>query len=211
MFQSLRPKTPSRPIHPLQQRIFDSHTRIFFSPPASFSAANAMAHTLFTKNQILKKGGIMNNIIKRSDNRPTTFGSVVDELFQNNLNRFFDDRSWGFNGLQSESSVPVNILESDTNYEIEVIAPGLKKEDFQLSYTGDTLTISFQRHEEKTNGDARKWVRREYRSASFSRSFTVDRTVDVDKAAARYENGVLTLTLPKKEEARRTSRKIDIQ
>ncbi|WP_431218009.1 hypothetical protein ACQ86N_28630 [Puia sp. P3] len=72
----------------------------------------------------------MNNIIKKTDNRPTTFATVVDELFQNPLNRFFDDRSWGFNGLPSDSRVPVNILESDTSYEVEVIAPGLKKKIF---------------------------------------------------------------------------------
>lgn len=153
----------------------------------------------------------MNNIIKKTDNRPTTFGSVVDELFQNNLNRFFDDRPWGFNGLSTESRVPVNIRETDTSYEIEVIAPGLKKEDFQLSFTGDTLTVSFEKADEKTLGDGQKWIRREYRSGAFSRSFTVDGTVDVDKAKARYENGLLTLTLPKKEEAKRISRKIDVQ
>ncbi|HEV2353733.1 MAG TPA: Hsp20/alpha crystallin family protein, partial [Puia sp.] len=56
-----------------------------------------------------------------------------------------------------------------------------------------------------------RWIRREYRSESFSRSFNVDGTVDVDKANARYENGVLTLTLPKKEEAKRISRKIDVK
>ncbi|MDR3715125.1 MAG: Hsp20 family protein [Puia sp.] len=153
----------------------------------------------------------MNNIMRKTDNRPTTFGSVVDELFQNNLNRFFDDRTWGFNGLASESRVPVNIRETDTAYEVEVIAPGLKKEQFQLSYTGDTLTISFERTDEKTVGDGQKWIRREYRSGSFSRSFVVDGTVDVDKASARYENGILTLTLPKKEEAKRISRKIELQ
>ncbi len=153
----------------------------------------------------------MNNIIKKTDNRPTTFGSVVDELFQSNLNRFFDDRAWGFNGLSSESRVPVNIRETDTSYEIEVIAPGLKKEDFQLSYTGDTLTVSFEKADEKTTGDGQKWIRREYQSGAFSRSFTIDSTVDVDKAKAHYENGLLTLTLPKKEEAKRISRKIDVQ
>ena len=153
----------------------------------------------------------MNNIIKKTDNRPTAFGSVVDELFQNNLNRFFDDRTWGFNGLSTDGRVPVNIRETDTSYEIEVIAPGLKKEDFQLSFTGDTLTVSFEKADEKTTGDGQKWIRREYRSGAFSRSFTVDSTVDVDKAKARYENGLLTLTLPKKEEAKRISRKIDVQ
>lgn len=153
----------------------------------------------------------MNNIIKRTDNRPTTFGSVVDELFQTNLNRFFDDRLWGFNGLQSDARVPVNIHETDTAYEVEVVAPGLKKEDFQLSCTGDMLTISFEHKEESTGDDDKKWIRREYRSGSFSRSFQVDGTVDVNKAQARYENGVLSLTLPKKEEAKRIPRKIDVQ
>ena len=153
----------------------------------------------------------MNNIIKRKDNRPTTFGSVVDELFQTNLNRFFDDRSWGFSGSQAENRVPVNIRETDTAYEVEIIAPGLKKEDFHLSSTGDMLTVAFEKNEEKTEGDGQKWIRREYRSNSFSRSFTIDGTVDVDKAAARYENGILTLILPKKEEAKRLSRKIDVQ
>lgn len=153
----------------------------------------------------------MNNIIKKADNRPTTFGSVVDELFQNNFNRFFDDRLWGFNGLPSDTRVPVNIVETDTNYEVQVVAPGLKKEDFQLAFTGDTLTVSFEHHDQKAEGDQRKWIRREYRSASFSRSFTVDSTVDVEKANARYDNGILSLTLPKREEAKRISRKIEVQ
>ena len=153
----------------------------------------------------------MNNIIKKTDNRPKTFGSVVDELFQTNLNRFFDDRYWGFSGLQSEGRVPVNIHETNTAYEIELVAPGLKKEDFQLSLNGDMLTISFEHTQEKSGGEDQNWIRREYRMGSFSRSFQVDGTVDVDKATARYENGVLFLNLPKKEEAKRISRRIDVQ
>jgi HSP20 family protein len=153
----------------------------------------------------------MNNIVKRTDNGPKTFGSVVDELFQTNLNRFFDDRFWGFNDVQGDARVPVNIRETDAAYEVEVVAPGLRKEDFHLSCTGDTLTISFEHKDEKTENEEKKWIRREFRSRSFSRSFQVDPTVDVDKARARYENGVLLLTLPKKEEAKRISRRIDIQ
>jgi HSP20 family protein len=153
----------------------------------------------------------MNNIIKRADNRPATFGSVVDELFQSNLNRFFDDRLWGFNGLETDTRVPVNIVETDAAYEVQVIAPGLKKEDFHLAFSGNTLTISFEHNDQTSEGDQQKWLRREYRSRSFSRSFTVDNTVDADKAKARYDNGILSLTLPKREEARRTSRKIEVQ
>ncbi|HXD76653.1 MAG TPA: Hsp20 family protein [Puia sp.] len=153
----------------------------------------------------------MNNIIKRTDSRPAAFGSVVDELFQTNLNRFFDDRIWGFNGLPADSRVPVNIRETDSAYELELMAPGLRKEDFQLSYADDTLTVSFEHKEEKAPAQDKRWVRREFRTGSFSRSFSVDRTVDVDKAQARYENGILLLTLPKKDEAKRISRKIDVQ
>jgi len=179
--------------------------------PVKFSPGIRLAFKLIGKKMTLKKGGIMNNIIKKTDTRPATFGSVVDELFQTNLNRFFDDRLWGFNGLSSDARVPVNIRETDTAYEVEVAAPGLKKEDFNLNFTGDTLTISFEHKEEKIDGDPKQWIRREYRSGSFSRSFTIDGTMDVNKANAHYENGVLSLTIPKKEEAKRISRKIDVQ
>jgi HSP20 family protein len=153
----------------------------------------------------------MNNIIKKADSRPKTFGSVVDELFQTNLNRYFDDRNWGFSAQQGDGRVPVNIRDTDAAYEVEVIAPGLKREDFHLSYTGDMLTIAFEHKEERSEGDDKKWIRREFRSGSFTRSFQVDGTVDVDKAQAKYENGVLLLTLPKKEEAKRISRTIDVK
>lgn len=171
--------------------------------PATTKSLIIHAHARTGRNR--RAFFLMNSIIKKADNRPKTFGSVVDELFQTNLNRFFDDRTWGFNGLQAEGRVPVNIQETDTTYEVEVVAPGLKKEDFQLSYTGDLLTISFEHSGNKTSGQDEKWIRREFRAASFSRSFQVDGTVDVDKSKARYENGVLLLTLPKKEEAKRIS------
>jgi len=187
------------------------HPLKFFQQNCHFFSGKSFGIYLVLRKINSKKEEIMNNIIKKTDNRPTTFGSVVDELFQSNLNRFFDDHSWGFNGLQTDARVPVNIRETDTAYEIQVIAPGLKKEDFNLAFTGDTLTVSFEHNEQKSEGDQKKWIRQEYRSASFSRSFTVDNTVNVDKANARYENGILSLTLPKKEEAKRLSRKIEIQ
>jgi HSP20 family protein len=154
----------------------------------------------------------MTNIIKKENARPATFGSVVDQLFQQNLNRWFDDGFWGFNGLQTRTGVPVNIRETDKTYEVEVVAPGLNKQDFQLQFSGDTLTISFEHKEEKTDSQENdRWLRKEYRTQSFTRTFTIDETVDVDKAAARYDNGILYLTLPKKEHAQRISRTIQVQ
>jgi HSP20 family protein len=154
----------------------------------------------------------MANIIKKENARPATFGSVVDQLFQQNLNRWFDDGFWGFNGLQTRTGVPVNIRETDKTYELEVVAPGLNKQDFQLQFSGDTLTVSFEHKEEKNDSQENdRWLRKEYRTQSFTRTFNIDETVDVDKAAARYDNGILYLTLPKKEHAQRISRTIQVQ
>ncbi len=154
----------------------------------------------------------MTNIIKKDNARPASFGSVVDQLFQQNLNRWFDDDFWGFNGLPARSAVPVNLWETDKTYELELVAPGLEKQDFQVNFSGGNLTISFEHKEESNQGqDNQRWLRREYRKQSFTRSFNIDETVDIDRAAARYENGVLHLTLPKKEHAQQVSRSISIQ
>ncbi len=155
----------------------------------------------------------MANIIKQENARgAATFGSSVDQLFRHNLDRWFDDQFWGFNGLQTRSSVPVNIREEEKSYEVEVVAPGLQKQDFQLQFSGDALTISFEHKEENTQqGENDRWLRREYRKQSFTRTFTIDETVDIEKASARYENGILQLTLPKKPHAVKSSRTISVQ
>ena len=154
----------------------------------------------------------MSNIIKKENSQPATFGSVVDQIFQNNLSRFFDDETWGFGGVQTRGQVPVNIRETDSYYEMEIVAPGLKKQDFQINLTGDQLTISFEQKEESSQDNKDKgWLRKEYRKRSFSRSFTIDDTVDSSKSSAKYEDGILHLTLPKKENARQVSRSINVQ
>lgn len=154
----------------------------------------------------------MTNIIKKSSAQPATFGSVVDQLFQNNLNRFFNDDFWGFNGVSTLKQPPLNIRETGESYDLELVAPGLKKEDIHLQVSGNILTISYDHKEENNQkDDAGQWVRREFKRQSFSRSFTLDESVNIDNASARYENGVLHLSLPKKEQAKQVSRNIDIQ
>ncbi|MDP4212768.1 MAG: Hsp20/alpha crystallin family protein [Bacteroidota bacterium] len=157
----------------------------------------------------------MNNIVKKENNRePATFGSVVDQIFRNNLNRFFDDENWGFTGLGrslNSSLPPTNVRETDRSYEMELVAPGLKKDDFKLGIEGDMLTVSYQPEAGKEERKEDGWFKMEYRKQAFSRSFSLDDTVDTAKISARYENGVLHLELPKKENARRISRTINIQ
>jgi HSP20 family protein len=157
----------------------------------------------------------MNSLMKRNSNGgnapATSFGGVVDKIFQNNLNRFFDDNFWGFNGLERNTSVPVNIRETAQSYELELVAPGLKKEDFKVGLNGDVLTISMEHQEEKNEtNNSEGWLRKEYKTRSFSRSFSLDDAADANKISARYSDGILHISVPKKEGAQALSRTIKV-
>jgi HSP20 family protein len=157
----------------------------------------------------------MNNIIKRENGyQPATFGSVVDRIFQNNLNRFFDDEFWGFNGITSPqlTQAPVNIRETDKTYEMELSAPGLQKQDFHLNLEGDQLTISAEHTEEQSKQEKSEgWFRKEFKRGQFTRTFNLDDTVDAGNISARYLDGILYLSIPKKEHAQKVTRTIAIQ
>ncbi len=156
----------------------------------------------------------MTNIIKRetANRQPATLGNVMDQVFHNSLNKFFKDDYWGFDGSLTRNQAPVNILETEKNFELQMIAPGFKKNDFQLKLSDDLLTITVQRKEENTEEDRKSgWLRQEYRMQSFTRSFNLDDTVDASKISAKYEDGILHLVLPKKEGAQRLSRTINVE
>jgi len=99
-------------------------------------------------------------------------------------------------------SVPaVNISERPNDYFIEMAAPGFAKEDFKLNVDNDVLTISAEKKNEKKDETSR-YTRKEFQYSSFSRTFTMPEHVEADKIGAAYTDGVLSLTLPKKEEAK---------
>ncbi len=155
----------------------------------------------------------MTTIMKRDNgnsNMPSTFTGLVDQLFQDNLTRFFNDDFWGSGSVSRSSQVPVNIKETDKTYEMELVAPGLKKEDLKLNVSNDMLTVSFE-HKEENNQENEGWLKREYRHQSFSRSFSLDDTIDANKISAKYLDGVLHLSLPKKEGAQKISKNIEIK
>ena len=132
------------------------------------------------------------NVIKRNNN--VIFPSIIDEMFK---------PDW-LGGVQNfGSNVPaVNIKETDTVFEIELAAPGKKKEDFNVEIDHNVLTISSEEKSESSEKDAQgKYTRKEFSYNSFRRSFTLPETVNLDKINASYQDGVLHLTLPKKEEA----------
>lgn len=129
-----------------------------------------------------------------------TIDTVFDELFNAIPGRWNE----GFN------VAPVNIHEASDGYHLELSAPGLNKEDFNVSVDKGLLTIGYEKKEEKETTGL-KTVRREFSQRSFKRSFTVDELVDVDNIQAKYENGVLKLYLPKKEQAKNSPKQVSIQ
>lgn len=158
------------------------------------------------------------NMVKRDNSvmnaTPTVrpFGSLVSSLLGQDMSRWLDDDFWGLTNRVTPTSVPVNIRETDKTYEVEVMAPGLKKTDFKISLDGKQLSISFEHKEEQKEGDEKSgYLRQEYRHQSFTRSFSLDDTVDANKIAATYTDGVLHLTVPKKEEAQRVVRNVEVK
>jgi HSP20 family protein len=160
----------------------------------------------------------MNNMVKRDSNpmsaMPTArpFGSLVSSLLGQDLSRWLDDDFWGSGNRLAAGTVPVNIRETDKAYEVEVMAPGLKKSDFKVFLDGKQLSVSFEHKEESKQGDEKEgYLRREYRHQSFSRNFTLDDTVDANGISAGYVDGILRLTVPKKPDAQRVTRTVEVK
>jgi HSP20 family protein len=95
------------------------------------------------------------------------------------------------------TSIPVNMEETESSFELSLPAPGLKKEDFILQVTHDVLNISYTAPGKEMDRD-RKWLRREFLPKSFTRNFNLNNKVDVSGISAKYLDGILYLSLPKK-------------
>jgi HSP20 family protein len=123
------------------------------------------------------------------------------------FNDFFSRDLWNW-GLENNSttntSIPsINVKETNNHYEVELAAPGMEKKDFKIELNGNMLTISSQRQNEWEDKEDERYTRREFSYQSFQRSFQLPKdVVDEDKIQAKYENGLLHLTIPKKEHAK---------
>ena len=133
------------------------------------------------------------SIVKFSNTLPTWFDQFIDN----------DKLGW-FN-----HTVPsVNIKETDKEFMLELAVPGMKKDDFKIELHKDVLTISSEQKEEKdTKQDKEGYTRREFSYHSFARSFTLPENIDTKKIEAKYDNGILSLKLPKADEAKVNPRK----
>ncbi|MES2003407.1 MAG: Hsp20/alpha crystallin family protein [Bacteroidota bacterium] len=136
-------------------------------------------------------------------NNPAHFGNLFEELF----NQF--PATWGKDAQSGLQTVPVNIHETKEGYHLELSAPGRSKEDFTINIESGLLTVSFEKKEEAEQKDY-KTIRKEFSYRSFKRSFSVDDKINTAGIQAKYENGVLKLYLPKKEEVIVTPQQIAI-
>lgn len=134
------------------------------------------------------------SLAKRAEHIPAMWND-----FFKPLNDLFETDNF----LPKQMTTPaVNVAERPDSYELSVGAPGLNKDDFNIDVEGNMLTISCEKEENKEEKD-KGYTRKEYSYSSFSRSFTLPDEVLQEKIEASYQNGVLLVKLPKKEDARK--------
>jgi len=123
--------------------------------------------------------------------------------FSNLFDNFFDNDLGDFRTKASATLPAVNIKENNDEFQVELAAPGLSKKDFQIEVENNVLKISSQKeekNEEKSEDGA--YSKKEFSYQSFQRAFTLPNTVASDKIKATYTDGILSLSIPKKEEAK---------
>lgn len=133
------------------------------------------------------------------NNDYSSFPSLFDKFFEGNL---MDWNSQNF--AEVNTTLPaVNVLENENEFKIDVAAPGMEKKDFKLNYENGRLTISSEKKSEKEEKKGEVVTRREFSYQSFQRSFTVpENVIETEKIAAKYDNGILHVILPKREEVK---------
>ncbi|MFO7659194.1 MAG: Hsp20/alpha crystallin family protein [Bacteroidales bacterium] len=138
-------------------------------------------------------------LARLTNNWVPSFPSLIDRFLDGDL------MDWNNNNFaEGNSTLPaVNVKENENEFMIEVAAPGLKKGDFKLNYDNGRLTISSEKKDERQETDGEKVTRREFSYQAFQRSFSISENyINADKISAKYENGILHVALPKREEVK---------
>jgi len=156
----------------------------------------------------------MTNLIQtQNGQRPGNLGGMVDQLISKPFDLFFDDAFWGLKPVGRGSRLPVNIRQFDNHYEIQFAAPGLSRDAFNIRLEGMTLTVSLEQkaQEDAEASSSANWITQEFQPQTSSRIFTLDDTIDTSAIGARYQEGILYLSLPLKEQARPVNRQINVE
>ncbi|RYD99161.1 MAG: Hsp20/alpha crystallin family protein [Sphingobacteriales bacterium] len=147
--------------------------------------------------------------LTRFNTRPASsnasFNNLLDDFFAPYSSIYRERAATG-----SRTVVPVNVRETETGFALDVVAPGYAKEDFSINLENNVLTVSAEQKSEDS-AKTEKFLRHEYKFASFKRSFNLDESIDATAVSAQYVNGVLTLNLPKRAEVKASVKQIEIQ
>jgi HSP20 family protein len=156
----------------------------------------------------------MQTIIKNIKNKGGFYGTQALAKAAETMPSLFNDffrpwNEWFDNGnlMSRTMNMPaVNITEEKNEYKVSLAVPGMKKDDFKIDIDGNMLTISNEKEETREEKE-KKFTRKEYNYSSFSRTFTLPEEINKEKIEAKYEEGVLKILLPRKEEAKKVSAK----
>jgi len=137
------------------------------------------------------------NLVRFNSPRYNANRVLVDELFNNFFkNDYHEDYSKNYSRKPAS-----NVFETETEFKIELLLPGFKKEVVQLVYQNNLLTIKVENDEKENKTEEFKYVHREFGAFNFEKQFRIPKSVNDEKISAQFENGVLNITLLKKEEA----------
>ncbi|WP_321373787.1 Hsp20/alpha crystallin family protein [uncultured Draconibacterium sp.] len=136
------------------------------------------------------------NLVRFENPRYNVNRTLVDELFNNFLKNDYHENYANNCG----ASPATNVFETEKEFKIEVLLPGFVKEDLQLNVHKNVLTVKVEK-EEKENTEVYKYAHREFGVKNFEKKYRLPKSVDAEKISAKFENGILNIELPKKEEA----------
>ena len=138
-------------------------------------------------------------LVKRNRGYAPLLSNFFDDFFTKDM---YDNNWLSFSN--TGTTIPkVNIQENNDEFRVEMAAPGMKKDDFQVELDNNMLTITSTVSSERKEGDDDNYTRREFSYQSFQRSFHLPEIVEIDKIEAKYNDGILNLVIPKKEEAKK--------
>ncbi|MEN8121094.1 MAG: Hsp20/alpha crystallin family protein [Bacteroidota bacterium] len=142
-------------------------------------------------------------LLRKAHNGYPTFSNLLEDIFST------VDNGASF---RSKDTLPsVNIAENNNEFKIEFAVPGLTKEEFKINLDNNILTVGSEKKEEKEESNE-NFTRREFNYSSFQRSFTLPDSANGEKIKAEYNNGILNIEIPKREEAKvKPVREIEIQ
>jgi len=133
--------------------------------------------------------------------REVGYAPTLTNLFDDFLTR--DLFNWPSNSSTGTTIPKVNVYETESEFHVEMAAPGMTKNDFKVELDNNMLTISSHRAYEHEDDDKKNFQRKEFSYQSFVRTFNLPDSAEADKIQAKYNEGILSLVIPKKEEAKR--------